>query len=224
MYFCHPNMKNINVFFSQKNLTGILVLTIALFVFSPVSLLAQTEGDSSIKPLRSDVGINGLTANFHALGDFEYLGNDTLNYDGSSELEFVFRDVRMMTPQLGVGFQLLTSFFIDNSGDKSNFGVGSWGIGPVVRYYPFRSDRFQPYVQANSMFGNNLAMSKLANTENGGDGFRVRLGLRGGVAYRFTNNFGMFVEGGPDWGSGRLFKADARTYQLNVGIDLYLFN
>jgi hypothetical protein len=217
-------MKNMNVFFSQKNFTGILVLIIALLAFSPVSLLAQTGNDSGMKSLRSDVGINGLTANFHGFSDFEYLGNDTLSYDGSSELEFVFRDVRMMTPQLGVGFQLLTSFFIDNSGDETNYGVGSWGIGPVVRYYPFKSDRFQPYAQANSMFGNNLAVGRLANTESGGNGFRVRLGLRGGVAYRLTNNIGLFIEGGPDWGSGRLFKADARTYQLNIGIDLYRFN
>lgn len=202
-----------------------LILTAAVLAVGTSFAYGQTQSSSSeIKPLRSDVGINGLTANFHWLSDFTHMDDNELQNDGSSELEFVFRDVRMMAPRLGVGFQVLTSFFVDNSGDESNFGVGSWGLGPVVRAYPFKTDRIQPYVQANSLFGNNLAVSTLANTENGGDGFRVRLGLRGGVAYRFSNSFGIFVEGGYDWESGRLFRSDARALQLNIGFDLYRFN
>ncbi|MCW9708696.1 hypothetical protein [Fodinibius salsisoli] len=205
-------------------LAGMFILTASLLVVASSPIVAQSQTSSDLNRLRSDVGINGLTVNLHSLSDFTQMNNDTLRYDGSSELEFVFRDVRMMTQRLGVGFQVLTSFFVDNSGDETNFGVGSWGFGPVLRAYPFKTDRFQPYVQANSLFGNNLAVSTLANTETGGEGFRVRLGLRGGVAYRFSNTFGIFVEGGYDWESGRLFRAEARALQFNIGVDLYRFN
>ncbi|SHF19905.1 hypothetical protein SAMN05443144_10694 [Fodinibius roseus] len=202
-----------------------IIFATSIFLISATALQAQSPGDNAaIQPLRSDVGINGLTVNLHALGDYSYLGNDTLQTDGSSELEFVFRNIRMMSPRVGVGFQVLGSFFVDNSGDESGFGLGSWGLGPMVRAYPFKTNRFQPYVQGKALFGNNMAVGELANTRTGGEGFRVRLGLRGGVAYRISNTLGFFVEVGPDWESGRIFRADARTMQVNVGIDLYRFN
>lgn len=207
------------------NFLAIAITILSLGFFSQ-SVIAQSTGstsqDNQIKPLRSDVGIHGLTANMHFLSDFSYMGNDTLNGDGSSELEFVYRNVRMMSPRLGVGFQILTSFFVD--GENADFGVGSWGVGPVVRAYPFKTDRFQPYVQLNSLFGNNLAVGTLANTENGGNGFRVRLGTRAGFALRISNSVGLFGEIGYDWESSRLFKAEARALQANIGIDYYLFN
>ena len=205
------------------NAAGIVMLVIAM-VIPTQTLFAQSSEDVGVTPLRSDVGINGLTVNHHALSDFSNLSNDTLQFDGSSELEIVFRDVRMMGSRVGIGFQALASVFTNDAEGEKSFGIGSWGIGPVLRAYPFKTDRFQPYVQANSLFGNNLAVSKLANTENRGDGFRIRLGLRGGVAYRFSDSFGIFVEGGYDWESSALFKADAQALQLNIGFDLYRFN
>lgn len=206
-------------------------LSIALITFAAIGIVSQAAvaqssdavpTDDGVQGLRSDVGIHGLTANFHFLSDLTYFGNDTLQTDGSSELEFVYRDVRMMTERLGVGFQVLTSFFVD--GPNASFGVGSWGAGPIIRAYPLKTDRFQPYVQANALFGKNLAVSTLANTANGGDGFRVRLGLRGGFALRLSNSVGLFTEIGYDWESSRVFKADARAFQANIGIDYYLFN
>lgn len=209
----------------HKFLTVAIITLFSLCIFSQ-SVVAQSASSSSqdnqLKPLRSDVGIHGLTVNLHQLSNFTYLKNDTLKTDGSSELEFVYRDVRMMMPRLGVGFQILTSFFVN--GENTGFGVGSWGAGPVIRGYPLKTDRFQPYVQLNSLFGNNLAVSSLANTENGGDGFRVRLGLRGGFALRLSNTVGLFTEFGYDWESNRLFKADSKALQANIGIDYYLFN
>jgi len=182
---------------------------------------AQSQQSDSFEGLRSDVGIHGLTANIHQLGEFTYKGTDTLQTDGSSELEFVYRNVRMMSPRVGVGYQVLTSFFVD--GPNSSFGVGSWGAGPVVRGYPLKTDRFQPYAQLNSLFGNNLGLGKLANTDKA-DGFRVRFGVRAGAAFHITNSLGVFGEVGYDWESSRLFKADARKLQVNIGVDLYLFN
>ncbi len=189
---------------------------------APTAAAQNADNGDSIMPLRSDVGINGLKANFHWLSDFHYMGNDDLSYDGSSELEFVFRNVRMVSPRIGVGLQALTSFFVN--GPDSDFGVGSWGLGPVVRAYPLKTDQFQPYLEAGALFGRNMGLGTLANTREAADGFRARMSLRAGVAYRFTNSFGIFIEGGPDWESPRIFRSDARAWQLNFGVDLYRFN
>lgn len=213
------------VFDNLYNFLGIaLIAFLAVGIFSQSAVAQSTPAspNNEIKPLRSDVGIHGLTANFHWLSDFSYLGNDTLSYDGSSELEFVYRNVRMMMPRLGVGYQVLTSFFVD--GPNASFGVGSWGIGPILRAYPLKTDRFQPYVQLNALAGNNLAVSTLANTREGGDGFRMRLGARAGAAVRLTNSVGLFTELGYDWESSTFFKSDARAFQFNIGIDYYMFN
>ncbi|HLR31465.1 MAG TPA: hypothetical protein VK074_03180 [Fodinibius sp.] len=204
-------------------LPGTLIIAVSMFLFSVSALYAQSPADPGLTPLRSDVGINGLTANFHWLGDFTYHDDDPLQMDGSSELEIVFRNVRMMSPRVGVGYQVLGSFFVDNSGDQANFGIGSWGLGPVLRAYPFKTNRFQPYIQGNALLGNNMAVGKMANSRTGGEGFRVRLGLRAGIAYRITNAVGFFVEAGPDWESGRIFRSDARNLQVNIGIDFYRF-
>ena len=214
------------VFASLSNVLGIFALTLIGFGMLAAPAAAQTSESSNsneqFESLRSDVGIHGLTANIHTFSDFTYLGNDTLRTDGSTEIEFVYRDVRMMMERVGVGFQVLTSFFVD--GPNASFGVGSWGVGPIIRAYPLRTDQFQPYVQANALLGNNLAVSELANTRNGGDGFRMRLGLRAGMAWRINNSLGVFTEVGYDWESSTFFKADARALQANIGIDYYLFN
>ncbi|NGP89145.1 hypothetical protein [Fodinibius halophilus] len=196
-----------------------------VMISHPVSAQSGTtpNQDDQFESLRSDVGIHGLTANIHQLSDLTYKGNsDSLTFDNTSELEFVYRNVRMMSQRLGVGYQLMTSFY--TGGDDSGFGVGSWGLGPVIRAYPFRSDQVQPYAQFNSMFGNNLGLSRLANTQDLSKGFRVRFGVRAGLAVRIANSFGLFTEVGYDWESSRIFRADSRAFQANVGFDFYLFN
>ncbi|WP_445665348.1 hypothetical protein [Fodinibius sp. AD559] len=210
---------------SCKVLTSALVLVLLTGVISNV-IYAQSQSsptdNNGIRPLNYDVGIHGLTANTHWLSDLHYKGHtDSLSFDGSSELEFVYRNVRTMFPRLGVGFQVVTSFFTDSK--DAGFGIGSWGVGPVVRGYPFKTDRLQPYVQLNSLFGNNLAMGTLANTDKD-YGFRVRFGVRAGMGIRLTNSLGIFTEIGYDWESNRLFKADSRNLQANIGVDYYLFN
>jgi hypothetical protein len=210
---------------SCKILTSALVLILSAGVISNV-IYAQSQSTSAdnngIRPLNYDVGIHGLTANTHWLSDLQYKGNsEELTYGGSSELELVYRNVRTMFPRLGVGYQAVASFFTD--GENADFGVGSWGVGPVVRAYPFKTDRLQPYVQLNSLFGNNLALGTLSNTTKD-YGFRVRFGMRAGLAIRISNTVGLFTEIGYDWESDRLFKADSRNLQANIGIDYYLFN
>lgn len=206
------------VFDLSRKTAGFFVIGIVLFSFFALPAAAQSD---QFEGLRSDVGIHGLTANIHQFGNFTYKGTDTLQTDGSSELEFVYRNVRMMSPRVGVGYQVLTSFFVD--GPNSSFGVGSWGAGPVLRGYPFKTDRFQPYAQLNSLIGNNLGLGRLANTDQA-DGIRIRLGVRAGAAFHITNKLGIFGEVGYDWESSTLFKAEARKLQVNLGVDLYLFN
>lgn len=201
-------------------------LVIGLFIgvgFNTAWAQSQNpDKNNTIKPLRHDVGIHGLTVNVHWLSDLHYKENDDmLSYDDSSELEFVYRNVRTMTPRLGVGFQVMTSFF--TKGENENFGVGSWGVGPVFRAYPFKTARIQPYMQLNSLFGNNMALGTLSNTTKD-FGFRVRLGLKAGVAARITNTLGIFSEIGYDWESDRIFRSDSRNLQINIGVDYYLFN
>ncbi|HYW35234.1 MAG TPA: hypothetical protein VE868_07500 [Balneolaceae bacterium] len=203
---------------------GLLLFLYGLCIVSVTPAFAQTgPPKKGIQPLRSDVGINGFTANFHGLSSFTNLENDTLHTNGSANLEIVFHDVRMMSQRLGVGFQVLGSFYTNSNPGHSQFGIKGWGAGPMVRVYPFFTNRFQPYAQAEALFGDNMGVGKLATTANRGKGFRVRLGMRAGFAYRIINNFGLFVEGGPDWESGALFKADARAWQLNIGFDIYRF-
>jgi hypothetical protein len=185
----------------------------------------ELQSQSGLKPLRSDVGINGFTANFSGLSSFHNLANDTLHYDGSRELEIVFHDIRMMSPRLGVGFQVLGSFYTNShpAPGHSGFGFGGFGLGPMVRLYPFFTDRFQPYIQAKALLGDNMGVGKLDNTKHRGRGFRIRLGLRAGFSVRIINNFGLFVDAGPDWESSALFKADAMAWQINIGFDVYRF-
>lgn len=198
------------------------ILLVGLISHPVVAQTTAPESADKFESLRSDVGIHGLTVNIHQLGNVTYKGGrDTLRFDDSSELEFVYRNVRMMSQRLGVGYRVLTSFY--TGGDGNGFGVGSWGVGPVIRAYPFRSDQVQPYVQLNSLFGNNLGVGKLANTRNVANGFRVRLGTKAGVAVRLTNKLGLFAEVGYEWESPRIFRADARALQANIGIDFYWF-
>src|SRR5699024_3249750 len=104
----------------------------------------KVVNEAPLTSLRSDVGIVGLTANLDWWNKFYYMGNDTLQYGTNHEVEIVFRDVRMISQRLGVGFMVMGGFFIDGS----DFGIGSWGLGPVIRAYPFKTDRFMPYLQA----------------------------------------------------------------------------
>src|SRR5699024_10410857 len=116
---------------------AVFLIVTALFVAGSLQTVVAQSQNSGIAPLRSDVGINGLTVNYHGLQNFTNHSNDTLHFDGSSELEFVFRDVRMVSQRIGVGFQLKTRFAANGPNDSKSFGIGSWGIGPVVRAYTF---------------------------------------------------------------------------------------
>ena len=201
-----------------------LSLLTLMVIFVSSSLVAQnsnSENASKNKPLRSDVGIVGITVNLNSLNNFTYKGNQPLQRNDGSTFEIELRNVRTMTPHLGIGFEILGSFV---TGGTRGFAIDGWGIGPVLRAYPFETATLQPYGELDMLLGNDMGLSELANTNNGGKGFRSRRGVRLGLAYRFQNKYGFFVEGGYEWEGDRLFHTDARALQFNFGFDLYLFN
>lgn len=216
------NYLNILTIFIRMIKKFSLLILVMGFTVSPV--LAQnsdSENTTINKPLRSDVGIVGITANFNGLSDFTYTGQQALQKANGSVFEIELRDVRTMSPHLGVGFEILGSFI---TGGSKGFALDGWGAGPVVRAYPFETPTWQPYGEMDLIIGHELGLGKLSKTKNGGQGFRSRRGIRVGLAYRFQNNYGFFVEGGYEWEGDRLFHTDAKALQLNFGFDLYLFN
>lgn len=200
---------------------SLLLLVMAIASSSLLAQSSDSENTSINKPLRSDVGIVGITANFNALNKFTYKGKQSLQKTDGSTFEIELRDVRTMSPHLGVGFEILGSFV---SGGTRGFALDGWGVGPVVRAYPFETTTWQPYGEMDLLLGNDMGLGELANTNNEGKGFRSRRGIRLGLSYRFQNKYGFFVEGGYEWEGDRLFQTDARALQLNLGFDLYLFN
>ena len=100
------------VFFTLHNifaLTAIILFSVAL-LSQPVLAQSLNSSENQLKSLRSDVGIHGLTANVHWLNDASYLGNDTLSFDGSSELESspaFLQMVRMLISESAVGEPVL---------------------------------------------------------------------------------------------------------------------
>lgn len=198
-----------------------LIFLISLLLAKPLAAqeIDPQPANDPLLSLRSDVGILGLTANLDWWNKFYFMDSDTLKFDTNHEVEIVFRDVRMVSEKLGIGFMVMGGFFIDGS----DFGIGSWGLGPVIRGYPFKTDRILPYLQAQALLGNMMGIGKLSDTINEANGFRARVGLKAGLGLRVTNNFGFFVEFGPSWEGNRIFKADSRVWQFNFGIDLYRF-
>ena len=195
-----------------------------MLVIAASPIIAQSsdsDNSSTNKPLRSDVGIVGITVNVNGLNNFTYKGSQPLQKTNGSTFEIELRNVRTMSPHLGVGFEILGSFV---SGGNRGFALDGWGVGPVVRAYPFETTTFQPYGEMDLLLGNDMGLGELANTNNAGKGFRSRRGIRLGLALRFQNKYGFFVEGGYEWEGDRLFQTDARAAQLNFGFDLYLFN
>lgn len=199
----------------------VLILSVGLLLSEPMAAQESDDifVDDSFTTLRSDVGIVGLTANLDWWNSFHYMGTDSLVFDNTHEIEIVFRDVRMISHRLGVGFMVMGSFVTSGS----NFGLGGWGIGPVIRGYPFKTDIFMPYFQAQMLLGNNMGLGELSDTINEANGFRIRLGLKAGLGIRITDSFGIFIEFGPMWESSTLFSADSRVWQFNIGIDWYRF-
>ena len=126
----------------------------------------------------------------------------------------------MLGSHLGLGYKFFSTVFM--SGFFEGGGLGGGGVGPVARYYPLKTSRWQPYLQGSLAAGFNLALSDAQDINDVG-GFRFRSGLRGGLGYRISNALGLFLGIGPTWEYGQGFHLDSRALQIDLGIELYQF-
>lgn len=198
-----------------SKLLGIFCLVILGLAIITSPLKAQQSSEKEqLEPLRSDVGIVGLTANLHW---YDYSAANT-----HTELEIEFRNIRLLSSHVGVGYKVFGSVTMAGLFEDVNFGES--GIGPILRYYPLESKRWQPYVQAGAFVGYKLALGDIEMDVNDDTGIRYRTSLRAGLTYRVTNAFGIFLEAGPTWDYASGFELDSRALQIDLGIELFLFN
>ena len=175
--------------------------------------------EEQLQPLGSGTGILALTGNlrWHTF----YIPRSTgPEEESQTELQVEFRNIRMLSSHIGIGYRTFATVFM--SGFFEGGGLGGVALGPVARYYPLKSSRWQPYLQGNLLAGYNLALSDALGINDVG-GVRFRSGLRGGLGYKFSNAFGMFFELGPSWEYSESLELDSRAIQFNVGIELFRF-
>lgn len=198
-------------------LLGIIIFAFVSMAVITSPLKAQeTSEKEQLKSLRSDVGIVGLTGhlgwhNYYTVSD---------GMDSDIELEVEFRNVRMMSSHVGIGYKFFGGISFVGPFDEIRFGES--GIGPMLRYYPFDSKKWQPYLQASSLLGYQLTLGDAPEAVN--SGIRFRTSLKAGLTYRVTNSFGIFLEFGPAWDYDSAFSLDTNALRLNIGIELFRFN
>lgn len=137
-----------------------------------------------------------------------------------TRLDIEFRNLRFTGKHFGWGIQALGELFM--SGTFGNVGLGTIGLGPVLRGYPWLNDRWHSYIQGGFLIGYDLALGDAIGA-NRSEGMRYRTGLRAGANYRVSNAFGIFLETGPDWEADDNFSFDSRAWQFNIGIQLFRF-
>ncbi len=197
-----------------------LAAIIILFITS--SLAAQNirnRQHSQLKSLHSGVKIYGFTGNlfWHT---FYASAADYFKKRSQTELQVQFRNIYLLGAHVGIGYKVLATAFME--GFFKGGGVGGIGGGPIVRIYPLKSGRWQPYLQTGFIAGYDLALSDVAGVEQY-NGVRYRTGLRAGLNYRFTNAFGIFFEIGPEWEYAQGLNLDSHSLQINIGIELFRF-
>lgn len=203
---------------NRKTLGIIAIAVFSLLMLSSPLQAQELPQKEQLKPLKSDVGIVGFTADLHWY-NYASTGNNTYS---ATKLELEFRNVRLMSSHVGIGFKLFGS--ISMNGFFEGVSYGESGIGPVLRYYPLESKRWQPYFQADALLGYKLTLAGAPEYANNDNGIRYRTSLQAGFTYRVSNAFGIFFEVGPAWDYGGGFDLDTRAVQANIGIELFRFN
>ncbi|HEX6983396.1 MAG TPA: hypothetical protein VF181_11615 [Balneolaceae bacterium] len=203
----------------HSKLLGIVCLAMFSLAVSTSPVKAQQPPeDEQFKPLRSDVGIVGLSAKLHWYNFYSPF-QDEMN--SNTELELQFRNIRMLSSHVGVGYKAFASVYM--TGFFEGAGIDAAAIGPMLRYYLLETTRWQPYLQGSALIGYNLALADALGA-NTGEGVGFRTALRAGLTYKVTNAFGIFLEAGPTWEYDSGFSLDAHALQVDFGIQLFLFN
>lgn len=209
-------IKKLNLFgFKLLGIVGIAILSLSV-ITSPVKAQESPENEQ-LKSFRSDVGIVGLAANLQWYNYYSIFGDEM---NSNTELELQFRNIRMISSHVGIGYKALGNVYM--TGFFEAAGVGSAGIGPMLRYYPLENTRWQPYLQGSGLIAYNLALADALGAND--EGVRFRTAMRAGLTYRVSNAFGIFLEAGPTWEYEPSFTLDSRALQIEIGIELFRFN
>jgi putative salt-induced outer membrane protein YdiY len=200
-----------------KTLTFIIVG----FYFCDNPLLAQNvqTKNTHFKSLHSGVKIYGFTGNLY-WHTFYVSAANYFKKRSQTELQVQFRNIYLLGDHVGFGYKVLATAFMEGFFKGTVFG--GVGGGPVLRIYPLKYGRWQPYLQGGFIAGFDLAQS-IPGSFQQYNGVRYRTGLRAGLNYRFTNAFGIFFEIGPEWEYGQDLNLDSHSLQINIGIELFRF-
>src|SRR5699024_2634137 len=143
-----------SLFLKLLTAAGFAVFLLAALT-SPLNAQQALE-KGQFKSLRSDVGIVGFNANIHWYN--YYLPSlNGLERNSNTELKLQFQNIRMVSAHVVVGYKAFANIYV--TGFFEGFGVGSGALGPMLRYYPLETVRWQPYLQAGALIGLNLALS-----------------------------------------------------------------
>lgn len=201
-----------------------LTCFIGLFLFvGNYSVQAQTTSDGNgepVKPLQAGVSMLEFSGNINWHTYYLTCVNCGSKERSQTRVRLALRNIYMLNSHVGLGYKGFANFYI--SGFFKGWGIGAGGLGPVARYYPFKSARWQPYLQGGFLAGINTALASLSGA-NTGEGIRFRSGLRAGLGYKVSNTFGLFLELGPVWEYNTSFQLEAHALQIDVGIILFRF-
>lgn len=212
-------IKYIQTCILQFSLILVFALGVAVSTNTSAAQTAAAKQKKQLQSLRSGIGILAFTGNLRWRN--YYIGtSEGLKEESQIELQAEFRSIYMLSPHVGLGYRTFATVFM--TGFFEGGGLGGVALGPIVRYYPLKSSRWQPYLQGNLLAGYNLALSDALGINDVG-GIRYRSGLRGGLGYKFSNAFGMFFELGPSWEYSESLRLDSRAIQFNIGVELFRF-
>lgn len=208
---------------SFKTITTVLLLSMMLVGKNYYTSIAQTNNSANnseqIMPLHSGVNIIDFTGKLHVLKTY-YCVN--CGHDGiwKTELQVEIRNINMLNSNLGLGYKALVTVYM--TGFLKKGGFGGIGAGPLVRYYPLNTKKWQPYLQIGFLASSNLALGSAKDVGHTAN-FRYRANLRGGLSYRMSNAFGLFLEVGRTWEYVNTFDLAARSLQFQLGFELFRF-
>lgn len=206
-----------------SKINNIVLLLGGLLLFSVFQVTAQEQASKSsgaeIRPLQQGTRIWAGTAALSRQTTY-FPGTEGARKNVQTLLDVQLRWLRFTGPYFGWGLQGVGELFM--SGTFGYVSLGTLGVGPVLRGYPWQNKRWQTYLQGGLLAGYDLALGDALGA-NSGQGMRYRPGLRAGLTYRVSNAFGIYLETGPDWEADEAFQFDSRAWRLNIGIELFRF-
>lgn len=210
---------NINLFF---RICFAMLLVLGFIFNSTTFVQAQTpeqKKKTKIQPLSDNTRIWTGTAGLRWY-NFYVPATNGVEEESNTELNLEFRHIWIEGVDFGWGLQGITQVYM--SGAFGNIGLGSIGVGPLARGYPWQIDHWQFYLQGGMLAGYELALADAGGADLS-DSMKYRFGLRAGMTHRLSNAFGIYFEIGPDWETESDFGFGSRALQVDIGIQLFRF-